>query len=192
MSPLNHRWQKKTYKVAHPVPPKTMSPSQFPHSEKFTSTLSTDSITTPRIMHWYFFHAPLVLAALGSARSLSMYSQHESRYPCIVPRLIVPIFYPIAIDVTSDQVELHGSGSHTTATCKWAGTAPFCAGQCDTRAGWVACSKSKYGDGHTCTTGWKIHCCRDGCPPNADAGTLPVCCQCCLDISSAPPASRLS
>lgn len=110
----------------------------------------------------------------------------------IVPKLILSVFCSTAIDVTSDQVKLHGLGSHTMANCYWDGTSPFCAGSCDTSNGWVECDKSGSGDGATCVTGYKKKCCKESCSSNVHTGELLIRCNCCLDITSAPPSSHLS
>ncbi|EFX86059.1 hypothetical protein DAPPUDRAFT_313428 [Daphnia pulex] len=45
----------------------------------------------------------------------------------------------------------------TEPFCYWSGTAPACAGACET--GEFVASTSKYGDGKTCATGVKRYCC---------------------------------
>lgn len=143
-------------------------------------------------MHWLFLHAPLALAAIASARSFSMYSHHESRHR-MWSSVSLYYFYSTAIDVTGDQFKLQGPSAYTMANCYWDGSAPFCAGSCDTSNDWVECDKNGSGDrGATCLTGYKRKCCKGSCSSSVHTGELPIRYNYCLDILSAPPCSRFS
>jgi hypothetical protein len=50
------------------------------------------------------------------------------------------------------------AGVEPSATCRWDGTAPFCAGSC--LPGETELTRSKSGDGALCLTGDKAFCCR--------------------------------
>jgi hypothetical protein len=52
---------------------------------------------------------------------------------------------------------LESDGSANPEQCFWAGTAPFCDGQCP--VGFAALAMDKCGDGDCCLTGWKVFCC---------------------------------
>ncbi|KAF5544861.1 hypothetical protein FNAPI_9300 [Fusarium napiforme] len=43
--------------------------------------------------------------------------------------------------------------------CRWEGTAPYCAGECE--SGWSERGRSQCGDGNCCWTGSKALCCED-------------------------------
>ncbi|KAI0135667.1 hypothetical protein F4814DRAFT_444483 [Daldinia grandis] len=63
-----------------------------------------------------------------------------------------------AIDINADK-------------CYWSGTAPFCAGSCD--SGYADCGTSSCGDGACCITGYKKYCCLGStCPDGIDLEAL--------------------
>ncbi|XP_032795465.2 uncharacterized protein LOC116931905 [Daphnia magna] len=66
---------------------------------------------------------------------------------CLVALLLV---CSMAVTTKADQI--------TEPYCRWSGTAPACAGACET--GEFVASTSKYGDGKTCATGVKRYCCK--------------------------------
>ena len=114
-------------------------------------------------MHWFFVHASLALAAIASARSISMYSpQIEAGTSCDRSSAYT-IFYSTAIELTGNQVKLQ------EPICHWAGYSPFCRGHCDTAKGQVECDRSDFGDGKECITGSKALCCVGRCPGDDDA-----------------------
>lgn len=49
------------------------------------------------------------------------------------------------------------NGSKEKKACFWAGTVPFCAGQCP--SGFTELTRSKCGDGASCATDDKAFCC---------------------------------
>lgn len=66
--------------------------------------------------------------------------------------------------VDSVPQELVLQSDVATVSCYWDGTSPFCAGGCP--QGYNDCGRSTSGDGATCWTGYKVHCCNGACPSN--------------------------
>lgn len=69
------------------------------------------------------------------------------------------------LELKDDQVNLQEAELSTdTQHCFWSGTSPFCAGSCDSSAGYSTCKIDGCGDGACCWTGYKHYCCRGSCP----------------------------
>ena len=86
-------------------------------------------------MRSVLYQVPLALAALVSARVLSMYPllwRYQNPYTSYMTNIYL---HSLAIDVEGDQVKLHNPLPQAFANCYWDGTTPFYAGSYDTRNG---------------------------------------------------------
>ncbi|KAF5605935.1 uncharacterized protein FSUBG_6271 [Fusarium subglutinans] len=68
-------------------------------------------------------------------------------------KILVSITAAVAVTASAIDKPVGASG------CRWEGTAPYCAGECD--AGWTERGRSQCGDGSCCWTGSKALCCED-------------------------------
>ncbi|KAL5584508.1 hypothetical protein ACKRZS_003122 [Fusarium odoratissimum] len=68
-------------------------------------------------------------------------------------KILVSITAAVAVTATAIDKPVSVAG------CKWSGTAPYCAGECE--PGWHERGRSQCGDGSCCWTGSKALCCED-------------------------------
>ncbi|KAI1013310.1 hypothetical protein LB503_001482 [Fusarium chuoi] len=66
-------------------------------------------------------------------------------------KILVSITAAVAVTASAIDKPVGASG------CRWEGTAPYCAGECE--PGWDERGRSQYGDGSCCWTGSKALCC---------------------------------
>ncbi|KAF5578342.1 hypothetical protein FPCIR_11592 [Fusarium pseudocircinatum] len=68
-------------------------------------------------------------------------------------KILVSITAAVAVTASALDKPVGASG------CRWEGTAPYCAGECE--PGWSKRGRSQCGDGSCCWTGSKALCCED-------------------------------
>ncbi|KAI0895551.1 hypothetical protein F4806DRAFT_497120 [Annulohypoxylon nitens] len=80
--------------------------------------------------------------------------------------LVIPCLLAVAKALsTGSSILTSNQQDVASSSCFWSGTAPFCAGFCE--SGYEDCGTSSCGDGACCWTGYKKYCCRGGCPEDS-------------------------